>query len=77
MQGLHEIKVRLKTHEPEEKELMLTVKEGTTINELIKKSGIKSLDDYAVLVNGLSVTDLNARVINGSVIVILPKVLGG
>lgn len=70
------IKVIVKIHEPE-KEIRLEMDEEARLKDVIKKIKVSSLDDYAILINGISVKDLNKKVKNNSKIVILPKIMGG
>jgi molybdopterin converting factor small subunit len=77
MPGVQKISVIVKNYEPYDNEVLMNFKQGITINELIKKLRIKSIDDYAVLINGLSITDFNTKLRDGQKIVLLPKTLGG
>ncbi len=71
------MKVILKTYVPKEKEIEIKVKANAKLKDVIKNVKMKSPDDYIILVNSISVKNLEKRLKENSKIVILPRLLGG
>ena len=77
MRCVQKIKIKVKTYEPAEKEIILSMSKDSSIKDVVKKMKIKQLDDYVIIINGLSVQDLNEKIEDNSRVVILPKMIGG
>lgn len=77
MRCVQKIKIKVKTYEPAEKEIILSMSKDSSIKDVVKKMKIKQLDDYIIIIHGLSVQDLNEKIKDNSRVVILPKMIGG
>lgn len=77
MRCVQKIKIKVKIYEPAEKEIILSMSKDSSIKDVVKKMKIKQLEDYVIMINGLSIQDLNEKIKDNSKIVILPKMIGG
>ena len=69
-----QLQVKVKTYKPRVKERVIKMNKGQTIKELLNKLKIKSIEDYAIITNGTSTTDLSMKLEQDQYIVVMPQI---